>query len=278
MCSYCSPKFSSVWQESIDKHGTFVNVSKSVKNNQIFTKDTLTSTDHWIEQLSKYISHQEDNSVALRLLGGEPLMQKKSLQKFLKLTSKKVKKIIITTNLNPPSNRFLSWILDAFPLEKLQFNVSLDATVEYNSIPRAGFDPKRFETNLALLQKKQVEFSFASVVSVLSVFDINNFCQWLDKNQFNTIFSRINNPDCLSLDCVPMTFKQKILNTLHNLPESVKIIMHNPQEPTLLKLFEQYHYLKQYFARTNIDPTKISNPLWTEYWHWLNDLQKQKIS
>ena len=34
MCAYCSPKFSSVWQHSIQQHGEFVNISKTAKNNQ----------------------------------------------------------------------------------------------------------------------------------------------------------------------------------------------------------------------------------------------------
>ena len=271
MCSYCSAKLSSVWEESINTHGVFDNISKTAKANQIVPQYRSASVDHWLVQIQNYIAQQDDNSVTIKICGGEPLMQVRNIQKFLELDSKKIKRLMFNTNLNPPNNRFLIWILENFPKEKLHFDVSIDATTAYNAIPRAGFDQDRFVTNLALLKQHQVEFAFLSVISVLSIFDIGNFYSWTTSNQYQTTFDKINNPDCLDPLHLSTEFKQKILNSSSHLPESVVEILCDTQEPVDLKLFEQYNYLNQYFSRSNIDPNNTGNQLFGEYWNWLSN-------
>jgi len=271
MCSYCSARFSSVWEESINTYGVFDNISKTAKANQLVQTHESTSVDYWLVQIQNYIAQAEDNSLSIKILGGEPLMQVKNIQKFLELDSKKIKQLSINTNLNPPSNRFLIWILENFPKEKLHFHISLDATTSYNTIPRGGFDPDQFNINLSLLKHHRVKFSFLSVISVLSIFDINNFNSWLASNQYQTTFSKINNPDCLNPEYLPTEFRQKILNSRDNLPKLAVEILSGTQEPVDLKLFEQYNYLSQYFSRSNIDPANTSNQLFGEYWNWLSN-------
>jgi hypothetical protein len=68
-----------------------------------------------------------------------------------------------------------------------------------------------------------------------------------------------------------MEFRQKILNSSDQLPESVVKILSYPKEPVDLELFEQYNYLNQYFSRAGIDPNNTNNQLFTEYWKWLSN-------
>jgi sulfatase maturation enzyme AslB (radical SAM superfamily) len=95
MCSYCSPKFSSIWQDSVSKHGVFENISQTAKNNLQIPKIPDTRTEYWMNQIDDYIQHRPDNSVTLKLIGGEPLMQIANLQKLLRLRCDKIKKIEI---------------------------------------------------------------------------------------------------------------------------------------------------------------------------------------
>jgi organic radical activating enzyme len=278
MCSYCSPKYSSVWEESITTHGMFRNVSTTVKDNLTKNQPPV-NVDHWLEQIKDYINSCDDNSVNVQLLGGEPLMQQRNLEKLLKLNSNKIKTLHVVTNLNPPTNKFLIWLLDNIDNNKLKITISLDASPEYNHVPRAGFDSERFLSNLELLQNKNINFNTNSVISVLSMFDFENFISWINTNAFESIFSKLNNPDCLNAHYVPLRFREKIWKKINHLTLDPLIVelLQSPDNTADLKLFEQYNYLSQYFERVDLDPAQINNKLFVEYWTWLHEYINKKF-
>lgn len=261
-CSYCSPKFSSAWDDNIKQHGQFVNVSKSSQKN-LSTIPVAPDSSDWIDQLQNYLSQ---GPVSVKLLGGEPLMQKNSLQKLLELNTDQIQTLSINTNLNPPSNKFLQWVLGNFPRDKLHFDISLDTVPEHNAVPRAGFDAVKFEENLAFLKQHNVPFVFLSVISVLNIFSVADYESWLEQQGFQAKFFRLNNPDCLDASYLPAEFKTQI--SLNKLPAVAKESLGHAPLQVDLKRFEQYNYLKQYFYRTN---TVITDTRFAEYWQWLKD-------
>lgn len=269
MCSYCSPKFSSTWQQSIEQNGVFRNVSSVTQQNmQLVEKsDSLL----WVDKVTDYINQCDDNSVELMLLGGEPLMQIRNLQKLATINSNKISTLKITTNLNPPNPKFLSWALENFPADKLQISISLDATPEYNYVPRGHFDSLEFNKNIELLENYGVKYNFLSVISVLSLFDLHRFVKWI--NGRKTHFSTVTNPDCLNPMYLPPFIKRQILSNISefNLPKFVTDGLVNEDLSVDLKLFEQYNYLKQYFQRVNINPALVDNVLFLEHWSWLEE-------
>ena len=268
MCSYCSPKFSSEWQTNIAQHGAFSGVSRKTNlNHQIVT--SFIDPEFWIYQVQQYIRSQPANSVVVKLLGGEPLMQFRHLQKLLEFNSERVAQLRINTNLNPPSNKFLKWLLDSVPREKLWFDISLDASLEFNHVPRAGFCAKRFSENLALIQLHQVGYSLMSVVSILNIFDIQNLIGWANQHQHNLEFFPLNNPDCLDVKLLPQQFVEKIDTS--NFPKFAIEALSSCKQNIDIKLLEQYNYLKQYFQRTDTDPDNTANPAFGEYWYWLTE-------
>jgi len=272
MCSYCSPQYSTTWQESIRTYGLFKKISRSTNQNLSLKKSHDIDEKFWIDEIKNYMATCEDNSIHLQLLGGEPLMQKSSLDKFLNLQNSKIRTLKIVTNLNPPDNKFLIWILNQYSNNKLFVEISLDASPDFNHIPRAGFDSKKFLDNLDLLKKYQIDFKFSPTVSALSIFDLPEFLQWNQKNNFPIPkFFRIHNPLTLDPVVVPFEFRSQILESTdpNLLPENVQKILTEPTPAVDLKLFEQYNYLEQYFARTGIDPDRITNDLFVQYWNWL---------
>jgi organic radical activating enzyme len=271
MCSYCSPKYSSTWEHSIADHGMFKQLSHSAIDNLQIPLKNQTTHDR-LDEIRSYIVSCEDNSVSLALLGGEPLMQINSLQQLLSVSNDKIKTLSIVTNLNPPKSKFLKWILKNFSKDKLQIQISLDATLEYNHVSRGGFKSDIFKKNLNLIKDHGVDIEFLSTVSATSIFDLPNFLSWLDQNQFRAKFYLVNNPSCLDPAVVPFEFRQNILNNINtDMPILIDQTLNNNQPTNNLKLFEQYNYLAQYFDRTNTDLTKINNPLFQSYWQWLRD-------
>jgi len=280
MCSYCSPKFSSTWQDSVKNYGIYKNIYQSAKENIKIKEKSETHIEYWMEQINNYVQGRPDNSVILNLVGGEPLMQIANLQNLLQLNNKKIKKIRINTNLNPPTNKFLLWLLKNIDVEKFEMTISLDACPEYNYIPRAGFDQKKFQDNLKLLINHKVNFKFSAIISVLGIFDIANYIKWASKNNFEVIFNSINNPDCLDPKYIPQQFLQSIAKQFgdHAPPMLFSDLLKIEQPEVGLKLFEQYNYLTQYFSRTNTNPEKINNQFFQDYWNWLTNKVKNENS
>jgi len=271
MCSYCSPKYSSTWQDSIEQHGMFQLISASAQDN-LKLDQAKHDPQSWIDRLHDYVKQSADDSIEFNLLGGEPLMQLRNLQNLLTLNLEKISILRITTNLNPPSPKFLLQILDTFPRNKLQIDISIDATPKYNHVPRGRFDLLQFTQNFELLKSHGIDYKFLSVVSVLSIFDLKEFLQW--GNEEKVVFNKIDNPDCLDPMYLPPHIKNKILSGLSGLdvPEFIIELLENNAQPVDLKLIEQYNYLKQYFQRAEIVPSLIDNNLFQEYWTWLETL------
>jgi hypothetical protein len=262
MCSYCSPKYSSTWENNIQEFGNFTNVSRSANDNLAPVK-IHTDQAQWIDKLKDLISQ---GPVSIKLLGGEPLMQQRNLQQLLEFNTDQIVRLSIHTNLNPPNNKFLKWVLDTFPLDKLTFAISLDTVPEYNAVPRAGFDKTKFLENLDLLNQYGISFSFLSVISILNIFSIADYQDWLTSQNYKVEFSPINNPDCLSASLLPDQFKDLIRRD--KLPfDAQQLLDHTPSNVDL-KRFEQYNYLKQYFQRTN---TVVTDQRLVNYLEWLTE-------
>lgn len=278
MCSYCSPTYSSQWENDILKNGKYKNVSASANKNLAVIDHSKSDIDYWVTQLADYFSTCDSNSITLTLQGGEPLMQIANIKKLLEFNLDKIKNFLIVTNLNPPNNKFLLWILENFPQEKLSFMVSLDTSPEYMHVPRAGFDRHIFGQNIKILQDHKINFHFNSVISVISIFDLKNFLQYVNLTGAVTKFVNLNNPDCLSPMYLPIEFKNKIRQAIvgTEIPDILQKILDNNSQ-NQLKLFEQYNYLDQYFHRAGIDPVNNSNELFAEYWFWLMNFAKNKL-
>jgi organic radical activating enzyme len=276
MCSYCSPKFSSTWQQSINQIGMLTNISSTAKNNlqpDIQSADTT----YWIDQISQYISSCPDHSITVKLLGGEPLMQQRNLEKLLSLNSHKIKKLLLGTNLNPPTDKFLKWLLSNIDANTLDFDISIDSSPEYNHWPRALFDREKFLNNLQLVKQHRASISVSSVVSVMSIFDLENFILWLNNNQLTPGFTKLNNPDCLDPTLVPQVFRKQIWEQIKHLnpPVILQEILQQQDNPNHIRMIEQLNYLSQYFERNSMDPMQCSNGLFKEYWNWLTQNYKK---
>lgn len=271
MCSYCSPKFSSVWEESIKEHGAFINISKTAKLNLESITPSSIIDDNFAEVV-EYINSCPDDSIVLSLLGGEPLMQHHSLDRILNVNQTKIRQLVINTNLNPPSNKFLVRLIEKFNQQnKLLLHVSLDSTPGFNHLPRAGFDVATFESNLLLLKENNVNFDFMSVVSALSVFDLHNFLPWVKEYKVHHELNALSNPRALHVRYLPYNIRQeiKLLNKDSGLPGHLIWDLDADDPPKPLQ-FEQYNYVAQYFDRTKIDPARIGNSIFTKWWTELN--------
>jgi organic radical activating enzyme len=277
MCSYCSPKFSSAWEHSLHEQGMFRNISASARQN-LHPSEPPADTEYWIRQISDYLQTQPSQSVVVKLLGGEPLMQQRNLETLLKFNVGQIKTLAVHTNLNPPNNKFLLWLLENMDCDRLIFTVSIDANPEFNHWPRARFDKDQFEINLDTVKKHKVAVDINAVISVLSVFDLPAFVGWAKDQQIPINFAKLYNPNCLDPVLIPSEFRKRIAEQIPG-AESTAVVREVLDAPTVIdpiRLIEQHNYLTQYFERNNLDPQQCNNDLFQQYWTWLTDNYKNR--
>lgn len=267
-CSYCGPRFSSEWSRSLDTLGPFTGISGSAQQHLRPSSSTGHNSQAWLEQLTEYLDQQPKESVTLKILGGEPLMQIRSLRTWLSLNLSSIGQLRINTNLNPPSNRFLRWLLASVSPAKLVFDISLDAHPAVNHIARAGFNQHRFENNLNMLKTQGFSYKFLTVISVLNVFDLADFTHWANAHEHDLHLSTINNPACLSPAILPDHWKSQI--TAAKIPPMAQDVLATTVPQLDLRLREQYNYLKQYFDRTGTQPENTDSKF-VPYWQWLQE-------
>jgi organic radical activating enzyme len=253
MCSYCSPKFSSMWETSINTQGNFDLISSSAKTNLTPIIDQSQHAQENFKQIVDYINTQANRSIVLSLLGGEPLMQYHTLKNIFAINPQKVKRWVINTNLNPPSNRFLKQILEHASADRLLIHISLDATPEYNHIPRHGFDCARFKANLQMLRDNNIKHDFMSVCSVLGAFDLHNFIPWLIEQGQEYSLQALSNPSALQIRHLDPVYKTKILQQLDGIaiPDHLRWELETTITPRALSI-QQYNYVRQYLKRSKI--------------------------
>jgi organic radical activating enzyme len=276
MCSYCSPKFSSAWEHSLKTQGMFVDISASARQN-LQTAQSTADADHWIDQISQYLATQPKQSVIVKLLGGEPLMQQRNLETLLTFNLDSIKTLGIHTNLNPPNNKFLLWLLQNIDTDRLSFTISIDSSPKFNQWPRAKFDQFQFENNLEELKKHKISTAINAVISVLSVFDLPNFIDWATHQKIKINFAKLYNPTCLDPALIPLEFRKQIQDQILNfeMPALIKEVLGAPTAIDRIRLIEQHNYLTQYFARNNLDPGQYDNVLFRQYWTWLTKNYKK---
>lgn len=276
MCSYCSPKFSSTWEQSLEQHGEFMGISHSARLNLQPAQPSV-AVDYWIQQISKYLGQQPAQSVVIKLLGGEPLMQQRNLETLLKFNLEPIKTLAVHTNLNPPNNKFLLWLLQNITGDRLSFTLSIDASPDFNHWPRARFDKDQFQNNLEIVKTHSIPLLINAVISVLSVFDLPRFVAWASQQQIQINFARLYNPSCLDPGLIPYEFRHQISAQLGNFQgsELVREILSAPDNTDHIRLIEQHNYLAQYFERNRLDPELSDHDLFKQYWIWLTKNYKK---
>lgn len=268
MCSYCSPRFSSMWEDSITKSGPFQNIPASDLRNMVPISRADIDTFKTLTQIREYIQNVGE-PVTVALLGGEPLMQIDALEKLTDFDLGDNVTLEIITNLNPPSMRFLERILERYQnrSQHLKFLISLDATPEYNHVIRHGFDAGRFYRCLDLVNQYGCERSISATVSALSVLDLPYYLSWLEQNSLSAIFNILNNPRSLSVANVPRSMRLEISNSIIDSNTNPILVeqLDLPQASSLDQ-FACHQYLTQYFSRTGTDPLAVDHARFREFW------------
>lgn len=254
-CTYCNPKFSSRWEEDVNK-----------KPYKVFT-------DRFFYSVDPSNSNLLDNSISflkgfkqvekLSMVGGEPLVNKK----FFEIIDNIPARVLHTaTNLSIRQTAIDRFLDSCKNFETVRLVVSLDATGTVAEFSRYGLDFEIFNKNLDYLlnnKPNNVIIELNSLMTSITIRDIHNFSQYvipkLDKLLVWTI-NYCKDPRIQSLETLPDQYKKDIIETFSSMLSYPKIVgaqmivdlLNNVKFNNTLYQ-ELKHFLKEFSERKQIE-------------------------
>ena len=209
-CAMCSPQDSSQiynsWQNAID---------------QFFVKDIIAKEPSYFQDIKQ--RYLEKNSYTLlqnvldqtpkflKILGGEPLIDKQMLNILKKFEDTKAKKISLIFITNGSVN--LSHVAEELShFKNVMFVVSLEGVGQVQDYIRKGSNWSTIKLNIENFIKHYPKnrISIAYTIQALTLYHFVDLVNWANKLDIKICFNVLNNPDFLSLSAMPVKLKKQI--------------------------------------------------------------------
>lgn len=251
-CIYCSPMFSSVWEDRLNqKHTT------PVKQYQ----------DDLLEWILERIDHVDE----IMLVGGEPMLTKQNytLIKHIPATCR----LSIVTNLSYDLESLpcIDALLDRDP-QYLTWNISAENTRSAYEYIRSGSSWQQFEKNLKFLQAHCPGTQrLAMVYFLLSAFDLNKTITQCYEQYGITKFvlQPLVGNQALDINCMPDVIRDQALEILQStISQYQSIIQPDKGESIWLKYADKIQqHLSMSSARKIITLEDFQKHIqWTDQW------------
>lgn len=255
-CTYCNPKFSSMWQTDVAKKPYSIFVDRDN-----YSIDEI-STDNLVDENLKIIKSLGSFDT-LAISGGEPLRHKVFWQIIKQVTQRFM---YVSTNLSCRNVSDIDKICqEAARFEKFEITVSLDSTGKNAEFTRYGLDFNLFERNFQYLlshKPPNMVVLVNSVLTSITIRDFKNFSDFMISYNQQYPDLRWNLTHCVtprmqSLSTLPEKFKPEILSILASLRDK-SFILGVP------------------IIETTLTYTPFNNTLYQELKIFLNEFAKRK--
>lgn len=209
-CSYCSPVYSTEWENDIKKFGSYLNLNTDTKLHYQRGIDKKTSVD--MELFWRWFDLSSQELESIRITGGEPLLHEDTFKTF-----EKIKKInpniecVIHTNLCQKSAIIDRFILSINKLSNVRINVSNEAGGEVAEFLRDGMIYSDWLSNVRrLCNETKAKVSISTTITALSLIGLDQL--YLDIIKLdNRPYISINfatYPEFQSLSCLSRDNRQ----------------------------------------------------------------------
>jgi organic radical activating enzyme len=263
-CVYCCKQYSSAWLRDLTENGTYHTVDTGNDRFEINNVDRILlrvsqkaldkseSTQCLLTEIRSILLASTIRQVIIT--GGEPFLYL-GLAELVKSIPLHVK-VIIQSGLGVDSRRLVQE-LNKLPAQQIEVGISAETTDQLYEFVRYGNTWKRFSENIQILKDQAVTYSFASVVSNLTVHGLAEFAHYAEDAIVR--YYPCNDPDFLSISVLDSASKDQILQSVDQLPLPlksviVKSIAADPTEPQRYNLNE---YVNEFSKRRNILPSTV---------------------
>jgi organic radical activating enzyme len=192
-CLYCSPEFSSKWEEDVNRHGGYKVGTQELYNpiwlkaNDMLQIKTENGEQNAYEKaFDKWFPDVVPHLHTLRLTGGEPLLNKSTWRVMDDLIQnpRPDLEFAINTNLCVP-DKLVDQLIETLTaldgkVKTLTVFTSAEAVGKQQEFARDGMDWDRFTTNVnRIITQTKARITFMTTINVLSVPTFVDFVHWV---------------------------------------------------------------------------------------------------
>jgi MoaA/NifB/PqqE/SkfB family radical SAM enzyme len=265
-CAMCSPQDSSkIYDEwRSDSDNTFV--QEYLQRQPTYFSDIQLNyqTQRGYQHLQTILSHPIRH---LKVLGGEPLLDKKLFQILQEQTLEKKSQIHLHMVTNGSQN-----IIDAVnklkDYKSISFTVSLEGIGAIQDYVRRGSDWSTVEKNILTAHKHNILINIHHTTQALTILNLPELLLWCHNNQISISFGLLESPDYLSLSVLTPNIRQIVIDNLLKI-KHVNVI--NSVDNSLLSIENIVELINDFPVDLNQYTTFL------EYVEWFERNSTQKL-
>ncbi len=242
------------------------------------SKSTGYKTNLYRKHINDLIANNK-HILSIKMLGGEPLMDKNLLQILSDMPSSRKKKIHLQFVTNGSHNlKQTTELLGNF--KKIEYHVSLEGVGTMQEYARYGANWSQIESHI-LEQEEYMNGSIQvqHVMQASTVCKLHELINWVGENNIEFSVNNLFSPSYLSLQVVPNKLKPVIIKHLQNVkpfaivqsteytPYSINAIIDTIEKIVFNKTnFDRYKKYINFYERDKVLPAFVDVcPEWKEY-------------
>lgn len=240
-CSYCSPSFSTEWEDDITKNGNYIDITTDKKLHYQRGIDKRTPVD--MDLFWDWFNDVAEELESIRITGGEPLLHEETFMTFEKMVSVNPNvECVVHTNLCQKPLVVERFINGIEKLPNVRINTSNESAGEVAEFTRDGMKYDLWLENLTKLAKTHAEISVSTTITPISLLSLDQM--YLDIISIRELTSKpmyisINfatYPEFQSIACLTREEREFYVNKYKMFFESVndKLL---PMEKSMLPRF-----------------------------------------
>lgn len=167
-CSYCSPSFSTEWENDIRLHGNYQDIATDKKMHYQRGMDQRTSVD--MNLFWEWFNGVAPDLESIRITGGEPLLHEETFLTFAKMVEVNENvECVVHTNLCQKPVVIERFIDNINKLKNVRINISNESAGEVAEFIRDGMIYEDWLTNLTELAKTNATLSVSTTITPISL-------------------------------------------------------------------------------------------------------------
>jgi organic radical activating enzyme len=214
-CLYCGPEYSLSWTKDLIKNGNYAHEDTTLKLRPQYQialkiKQKTRSTESKFFKLVLSEIKIANTIKNINLLGGEPLLNDGIYQLIDEFPDKTIK---ISTGLGVSKQIFKKFLEKIKNKNNIQLTISAESTGKNFEFLRYGAEWVDFYQKIEQLKSNKIQFTFNSVITNISSFDLENFYK-LYGNHYSIRYGNVNTKPYLQPNVLDEESKDKLINKI----------------------------------------------------------------